>query len=828
MALVLSDRVKETTTSTGTSDFTLGGAVTGFQTFSAGVGNSNTTYYAVSLGADWEVGLGTLSSDGLTLARTTVYQSSNSDTKVSFGSGSKEVFVTYAADKAVFEDASGNVTLPANLTVTGGATTDSVQLDLTAGITPAVGQIAWDAAQGTATLGLLGGNVLSRLGQTLVAYVTNAESTTITKGQAVYLFSAQGDRATVKLANNTGDATSAKTLGIVAEDIGANQTGFVVCQGVCYGLDLSAFTAGDTIYLGASAGTLTATKPYAPNHLVYLGVVEKANAGAGQLYVRVQNGYELDEIHNVSAQSPSNGQTIVYNSSTSLWEKNTVSLTAGVNGTLPVANGGTGITSFGSGVATFLGTPSSANLASAVTDETGTGALVFANSPTLVTPALGTPSALVGTNITGTAANFNINGTVGATTPTTGAFTTLSASGAFSANGGATLGDASGDALTINSSAVSIPNGLNFDSNTFFIDATNNRVLAGASAFSLTTTAITPLFVQGQALAGSSNQTLNSNKDFRIFGGSYANNVSTIISFAGQSGINAISYGGNTGAGEPATSHAWFTGTSGTLGAGSESMRLTSTGLGIGTSTIGSDFKTVVYGGFLGIQNATTGTGNNNGLYIGNTGTLAQIYQAENDALTFSTNATERARLSSGGAMMVGTTTGTERLTLANGSGVGAAIAFWANGGGAGNELYIGQGGSNEAYIWNRANQFLAFGTNGTERARIDASGNFNFKNGIIETVYALGTSGSLALNPTNGTIQTCALAGNPTFTDSLSEGHSMVLMLTNATSYTVTWPTTTWVTSAGNVAPTLTAKSTLVFWKVGSTLYGAFVGSYV
>jgi hypothetical protein len=344
MALVLSDRVKETTTSTGTSDFTLDGAVTGFQTFSAGVGNSNTTYYAVSLGADWEVGLGTLSGDGLTLARTTVYQSSNSDTKVSFAAGSKEVFVTYAADKAVFEDASGNVTLPANLTVSGGSTTDSLQLDLSAGVTPAVGQIAWDSGQGTASLGLLGGNIIQRLGQSLVAYVTNAESVTITKGQAVYLFSAQGDRATVKLANNTGDATSAKTLGIVGEDITANGTGFVVCQGVAYGLNLSAFTAGDTLYLGATAGAVTATKPYAPNHLVYLGVVEKANAGAGQLYVRVQNGYEMDELHNVSAQSPTTGQTLVYNSSTSLWEKNTVSLTAGVNGTLPVANGGTGQT----------------------------------------------------------------------------------------------------------------------------------------------------------------------------------------------------------------------------------------------------------------------------------------------------------------------------------------------------------------------------------------------------------------------------------------------------------------------------------------------------
>jgi hypothetical protein len=87
------------------------------------------------------------------------------------------------------------------------------------------------------------------------------------------------------------------------------------------------------------------------------------------------------------------------------WDAVTLS-TADITGTLPVANGGTGITSLGSGIATFLGTPSSANLIAAVTDETGTGALVFANTPTLVAPNLGTPNSLVGTNITGTATSF--------------------------------------------------------------------------------------------------------------------------------------------------------------------------------------------------------------------------------------------------------------------------------------------------------------------------------------------------------------------------------------------------------------------------------------
>lgn len=97
---------------------------------------------------------------------------------------------------------------------------------------------------------------------------------------------------------------------------------------------------------------------------------------------------------------------------------------------------------------------------------------------------------------------------------------------------------------------------------------------------------------------------------------------------------------------------------------------------------------------------------------------------------------------------------------------------------------------------------------------------------GYTEEVYALGTSGSVALNPANGSIQTSAVAGNITFTDSLSAGQSIVLMLSGGSTYTVTWPTLTWVSVSGNVAPTLTASDVLVFWKIGSTLYGTYTGS--
>jgi hypothetical protein len=102
MALVLDDRIQETTTTTGTGTVTLAGAVTGYQSFAA-VGNGNTTYYCITDGTDWEVGIGTYTSSGTTLSRNTVLSSSNSDALVNFPAGSKNVFVTYPAGAAATE-----------------------------------------------------------------------------------------------------------------------------------------------------------------------------------------------------------------------------------------------------------------------------------------------------------------------------------------------------------------------------------------------------------------------------------------------------------------------------------------------------------------------------------------------------------------------------------------------------------------------------------------------------------------------------------------------------------------------------------------------------
>ena len=132
MALVVKDRVQETSTTTGTGTITLAGAVTGFQSFSA-IGNANTTYYAIVGGSQWEVGLGTYTSSGTLLSRDTILESSNGGTAVDFSAGTKNVFVTYPAEKGLYLDASGNAIAlgtPASATLT-----NATGLPLSTGVT---------------------------------------------------------------------------------------------------------------------------------------------------------------------------------------------------------------------------------------------------------------------------------------------------------------------------------------------------------------------------------------------------------------------------------------------------------------------------------------------------------------------------------------------------------------------------------------------------------------------------------------------------------------------------------------------------------------------
>ena len=199
---------------------------------------------------------------------------------------------------------------------------------------------------------------------TLLLQVKNSSGATMTKGTVVYVNGAIGQLPTIAKALATSDATSAQTQGLVTADISNNSNGYVTIIGLVTNLDTSAYSDGEQLYLsGVTAGAMTGTKPYAPIHLVYVGVVTHAHPTQGKIQVKVQNGYELDELHNVSAQTPSNGQTIVYNSSTQLWEQSNAPVISGttinntvIGGTTPAAGTFTTLTATGQ---TDLGGPSS-------------------------------------------------------------------------------------------------------------------------------------------------------------------------------------------------------------------------------------------------------------------------------------------------------------------------------------------------------------------------------------------------------------------------------------------------------------------------------------
>jgi hypothetical protein len=182
-------------------------------------------------------------------------------------------------------------------------------------------------------------------------YVTvrNATGATLAKGTIVYISGANGNNVQVTPAIATSDATSARTLGWLAVSIPNNGSGLCMVEGYLEGLNTQGFTAGAQLYLsGTTAGAFTETKPQAPTHLVYVGVVTKVSSGDGHVFVKVQNGYELGELHDVLIVSPTNNQVLAYDSATQLW-KNATNAPDGVTSITATAplTGGT-ITSTGS------------------------------------------------------------------------------------------------------------------------------------------------------------------------------------------------------------------------------------------------------------------------------------------------------------------------------------------------------------------------------------------------------------------------------------------------------------------------------------------------
>ena len=163
---------------------------------------------------------------------------------------------------------------------------------------------------------------------TLVREVKNMTGATLTKGTVVYISGANGNKPLVSKALATTDLLSSRTFGVLQSDILNNGLGFCVVIGDLTGFNTSSFTEGDQLYLsGATAGAVTNVKPTAPIHLVYVGKVTRSHPTLGQIEVGIQNGYELEEIHDVSLVTPTNNQALIYESSTDLWKNKTVDKT---------------------------------------------------------------------------------------------------------------------------------------------------------------------------------------------------------------------------------------------------------------------------------------------------------------------------------------------------------------------------------------------------------------------------------------------------------------------------------------------------------------------
>lgn len=211
--------------------------------------------------------------------------------------------------------------------------TPSLKFNTLAVETSAVGKLKWNDTDGTLDLGLKGGNVTLQIGQESVIRVVNKTGANLLESnyQAVRVTGAQGQRLKVDLAQATSDMLSAETIGLVTETINNNQEGFVTTSGLIRSINTTGslqsetWSDGDILYLSPSvAGRITNVKPTAPNHLVIIGYVVHAHANNGSIFVKVDNGYELDELHNVKITDVQNNDSLSYNSSLQVWENKAI------------------------------------------------------------------------------------------------------------------------------------------------------------------------------------------------------------------------------------------------------------------------------------------------------------------------------------------------------------------------------------------------------------------------------------------------------------------------------------------------------------------------
>ena len=607
--------------------------------------------------------------------------------------------------------------------------------------------------------------------QNLVTEVYNKTGATLTKGTIVYINGGQGNLPTVTKALATGDSTSAQTYGVVQNDITNNNNGYVVAAGRLSDLDTQAYTEGTQLYLSSTtAGTWTSTKQYAPNHLVYVGIVVRAHPTQGIVEVKIQNGYEMDELHNVAAQTPSNNDGLFWEASTSLWKNKSIATIIG------------GTPAYGSGSQNRIPkfTANAGELINSSLQDTGT--VIFNNSPTAgqfawqfngsqTTGQSYGALIVAGTNASDIALRIQnasssteyffvwgdgrvqINNIPNATTDTDKFL--VSDSGVIKYRTGAELlsdigAQPSGSYVTsvntltgaVTLTTSNIAEGTNLYYTEARVNANTNvaaNTAARHNAVTIGTANGLSLSTQVLSLALASGSTTGalSSTDWTTFNNkqsAFSGTANYVAKFAGTGTTitNSLIFDNGTNVGIGTTSPTSFA--SNTLqinGATSSSIKVT---------------------------NTSGGTGNTDGLDILQSIVDTYIWNRSTGFISLGTANTERMRITSGGNVGIGTTSPSNRLTVAGSSGT---IMSLSNGADADLLMNFTSG----VTLLTPSTSILAFGTSSTERMRITSDGNllvntttstasvfkFQVGNGTADTRSFFYPSNAFAIGVANG-----------------------------------------------------------------------------